>query len=460
MNSEDAAKATVSARTRGPLLAWAAWDAGSASFNAVITTFVFTVYLTGSVATDETTGSSALGLAIAVSGVAVAVVAPVWGQRGDAVGGEQGRQRRLGALTAATVVAIALMAFVAPEPSYLLLGLVLLGVGTFTYELAFLEYNALIPRVAPPGRAGRVSALGWSAGYVGGLVLLSACAVLFLVSLSSTTIRVITVVCAAWFGLLALPILLTRLPYAPTPGDAESGRSGILASYRLLVRRLVALRREDPHLLGFLVSSAIFRDGLTGIFTLGGVLATGTFGLSTSAVLIFAIVANLVSAVGAVVGGIADDRIGPKPVIVACLAALVGGRCDDRVGPKPVIVACLAALVVVAAVLLFAAGPLAFWVGGLALCLFVGPAQACSRSYLTRIVPPGREGEIFGLYATTGRAVSFLAPALFSLFVFVFADQQWGIAGIGIVLLLGLLTLLPVRGVPGAAGAGGAARAV
>jgi len=423
------------ARARGPLVAWAAWDCGSASFNAVITTFVFTVYLTGSVAADETSGSSALGLAIAISGVAVALVAPVWGQRGDAAGGERGRQRRLGVLTGATVLATALMALVAPEPSFLLLGLVLLGVGTFTFELASVEYNALIPRVAPPGRAGRVSAIGWAAGYVGGLVLLTACAILFLISLSSTTIRVITVISAVWFGLFAIPVLLTRFPFGPPSGDADAARAGIFGSYKLLVHRLVALRRTDPHLLGFLVSSAIFRDGLTGIFTLGGVLATGTFGLSTSDVLIFAIAANLVSAVGAVVGGIFDDRIGPKPVIVASLTALV----------------------LVALSMLLASGSLAFWIGGLALSLFVGPAQACSRSYLTRLVPPGREGELFGLYATTGRAVSFLAPALFSLFIFLFDDQQWGIAGIGLVLLLGLVSLLPVRGVPGRLGAGDAA---
>ena len=104
--------------------------------------------------------------------------------------------------------------------------------------------------------------------------------------------------------------------------------------------------------------------------------------------------------------------------------------------------------------MLFASGPTAFWIGGTFLSLFVGPAQACSRSYLARLVPPGREGELFGLYATTGRAVSFLAPALFALFITLFGAQRWGILGIGIVLLLGLATLLPVRAVPGSAAAG------
>ena len=52
---------------------------------------------------------------------------------------------------------------------------------------------------------------------------------------------------------------------------------------------------------------------------------------------------------------------------------------------------------------------------------------------------------MFGLYATTGRAVSFLAPGLFTLFVAVSGAQYWGILGIVIVLLLGLLLLIPVK---------------
>ncbi|NMO90053.1 MFS transporter [Actinomycetospora sp. TBRC 11914] len=423
------------------MVSWAAWDWGSAAFNAVITTFVFTVYLTSGVAADEASGSSALANTIAIAGVLVALTAPVYGQRSDASGAEHGRQRRLGALTAVIVVATALMFFVQGSPSYLLLGLVLLGIGTFAYELAQVEYNAMIYRLAPPGRTGWVSGVGWSAGYLGGIVLLIVCLVLFIAPIGVITFpspdlgpRVIALVCAAWFAVFAIPVLLMRFPYPAPPGDAEAARVGWFGSYALLVRRLVALGHSDRNLLGFLVASAVYRDGLTAVFTFGGVLAAGTFGLSQTEVIFFAIAANVVSAVGAVVGGLFDDRIGPKRVVVVSLIALV----------------------IVAAALLPASGKAAFWTGGLVLSLFVGPAQACSRSYLARLVPPGREGEIFGLYATTGRAVSFLAPALFSLFITLFGEQRWGIAGIGIVLLVGLGALLPVRPVPGRVGAGAA----
>jgi len=79
------------------------------------------------------------------------------------------------------------------------------------------------------------------------------------------------------------------------------------------------------------------------------------------------------------------------------------------------------------------------------LCMFVGPVQSASRSFLARVTPEGREGEIFGLYATTGRAVSFLAPGLFALFVSLSGDTRLGILGIVIILLAGLLLMLPVK---------------
>ena len=37
---------------RRQVAAWCAWDWGSAAFNAVMTTFIFTVYLTGAVGED------------------------------------------------------------------------------------------------------------------------------------------------------------------------------------------------------------------------------------------------------------------------------------------------------------------------------------------------------------------------------------------------------------------------
>ena len=97
-----------------------------------------------------------------------------------------------------------------------------------------------------------------------------------------------------------------------------------------------------------------------------------------------------------------------------------------------------------AAILLFVHSTSVFWVLGLALCLWVGPAQASARSFLAQVAPKGHEGQMFGLYTTSGRAVSFLAPALVAAFSALGGDRL-GIVGIIVVLVVGATALIRVR---------------
>jgi UMF1 family MFS transporter len=90
-------------------------------------------------------------------------------------------------------------------------------------------------------------------------------------------------------------------------------------------------------------------------------------------------------------------------------------------------------------------GPHAFWLCGLLLAVFVGPSLASSRALLLQLAKDGGEGVAFGLYTMTGRAVAFVAPWLFSVFVDVFGAVRAGIGGICLVLLAGLLAMLVVR---------------
>jgi UMF1 family MFS transporter len=215
--------------------------------------------------------------------------------------------------------------------------------------------------------------------------------------------------------------VLFQVPEVPKTHGRD--KVGFFASYRILWRDLRGLYRTNRNAVFFLGASALYRDGLNAIFAFGAVLANTVYGIATADVLIFGIAANVVSAIG----------------------ALVAGRFDDRVGPKLVIVVSLTAMLIAGTTVAFLSGPTSFWVFGLLLALFVGPAQSSSRTYLARMSPPGREGEMFGLYATTGRAVSFLAPGLFGLFVAVFDADRAGIVGILIVLAVGLVALLPVQ---------------
>jgi UMF1 family MFS transporter len=159
------------------------------------------------------------------------------------------------------------------------------------------------------------------------------------------------------------------------------------------------------------------------VFTVGAVLGVNVYGISTADVLLFGVAANVVAAVGAVVGGLLDDRVGSKTVIVSSLAAMI----------------------VVGLTLMAMSGSAAFWVCGLLLCLFIGPTQSSARTLLLRITARGKEGVAFGLYTMTGRAVAPLAPFLFSTFVAVFGADRAGIAGLLLVLGAGLSAMLVVQ---------------
>ncbi|TFI18478.1 MFS transporter, partial [Micrococcus endophyticus] len=87
-------------------------------------------------------------------------------------------------------------------------------------------------------------------------------------------------------------------------------RESLAASYRALGSTLARMWREDRNTLWFLVSSAVFRDGVGAVFVYGAILGTTVYGLAASDVILFAIVANVVAAAGAFAGGRLDDAIG------------------------------------------------------------------------------------------------------------------------------------------------------
>ncbi|MDJ0339766.1 MFS transporter [Cryobacterium sp. PH31-O1] len=418
-----------SAPTRGRVVAWAFWDWGSAAFNAVVTTFVFTVYITGSSFGDENVISAQLGWALASAGLLIAALAPITGQRSDTSGR---RKFWLGVNTFVVVAITAAMFFVQASPSYLMLGLFLVAAGNVFFEFAAVNYNAMLAQISTPSTIGKVSGFGWGMGYLGGIVLLLVVYFGFIqpeVGLFGVTgdnglaVRVSMLIAAAWFGLSALPLLL-RVPEYRAPQAARRDKVSFFRSYVVLGHDIARLWKTSRQTVYFLIASAIFRDGLAGVFTFGGVLAASVFGFSPGEVIIFAIAANVVAGIATMSVGALDDRLGAKPVIMtALIGLLVSG---------------------LAVFFLHDGGQIVFWTAGLALCLFVGPAQSASRTFLARLIPAGREGEVFGLYATTGRAVSFLAPAAFALSVTIFGETYWGILGIMLVLLVGLLLLIPV----------------
>src|SRR5580698_8516385 len=145
---------------RAQALAWALWDTGSAGVSAVVVTFVFSVYLTGTVGKD----------------LPGDVPPASWLGRAPVIGGwvEDARRRRI-ALTVLTGMVVALvsaMSLIRDRPEYLWPGLALLAVAAACGDLASVPYNAMLRQISTPQNSGRISGFGLAAAFVGSVGLL------------------------------------------------------------------------------------------------------------------------------------------------------------------------------------------------------------------------------------------------------------------------------------------------
>ena len=424
-------------RLRPPVVPFALWDGGMSAFSSVILTFVFATYVASGVASEGAVGEEAITAAQAhgsqvlttwqsIGAVAVALLAPLLGNLADSGGA---RNALLRITTLATVATVALMPLVRLDSDYLTLGAVLIALAVVFSELAGVFVNSVLPEISTPENRGRISGTAWAVGYWGSIVCLGLVLVLFVMPgtgmLGITgedgwNYRAIPLFVALWILLGTLPLML-RAPRHPAtaPGERWSPWQG----YASIIRRVLRAVKEEPVMLQYLVASAIYRDGLGAVFSIAGVLAANAYGFGAVEIIVFGIAANLVAGVG----------------------VFLGGRVDDRVGPRPVIIAGCAGIIVLGLVVLAFEPTIVFWVAGLAICLFVGPVQSASRNLLTRLSLPGRETENFGLYATTGRALGFLGTAAFAATVALSGETRTGILGIVIVVALGLVAFLPIR---------------
>ena len=410
-----------------PILSWCLYDWANSVLATIIFTFVFAVYFSRGVVGDEVIGSAYWGYTIGIAGIIIALSSPILGAISDAFGP---RKPIMMGLTSITILSTFAMFWVMPDPSYIAMALILVGIATIGFELAQAQYNAMLSDIAPQGKIGRVSGYAWAMGYFGGLICLilaligfiglgEGTGILGLTEDNSLNVRATCILTAAWYFIFALPLFL----YVPDRAKIPRQKGLITKALKNLWVTLKSLIKTDKNILRFLVSSAIYRDGLNTLFTVGGLYAAGTFGMTFTEILIFAIGLNITSGIGAIVFAFMDDKRGAKITIIVSLIALIMLGIgimiiDDKTH---------------------------FMILALALGLFIGPAQSSSRSLMARLAPPQKSTELFGLYAMTGKSIAFTGPLLFAFLTQISGSQRIGIAAIIALWILGLILLLKVK---------------
>lgn len=448
--------------SRKRTLGWLFFDWASQPYHTLLVTFIFSIYFAeiaqhhfialGHDATFAGVRAQTIwGYGLSITGVIIAILAPVLGSIADTSG------RRLPWIwlfSAFYVVGSAGLWFVMPQQPALIYAVCMFGIGMIGAEFATIFTNAILPGLGPRDEIGRLSGSGYAFGYVGGVVSLVLMLALFAETPGGRTLiglkplfgldpltregtRFVGPFTAIWYLIFMVPFFLWM---------REPKGSGKPLRLRAAMQELLGLIRSLRHrrsLAAWLTSSMLSRDALNGLYGFAGVYAGTMLGWPVFLSGIFGVVSAVSAAFISWLGGRADRRWGPRPVIISTILALTGVCIVvvsmDRTSlfGLPVPDNVLFAGLRLPDLIFFACGIV---IGGAG-----GAMQAASRSMMVRHTSEERATEGFGLYALSGKATAFLAPALTAGATAFSGSQRIGISPLIFLFILALILLVWVK---------------
>lgn len=424
-------------RRRGQY-SWALLDWAHQPFFTLMTTFIFAPYFAASFIGDAVRGQEIWGYTQSIVGATIAILSPVLGAIADRTGR---RKPWILLLGGSYVMGNALLWFAAPGASelfFLVTGALILAAVSAEFIIVF--SNAMLPDLVSPARLGRLSGFGWGLGYLGGLI--SLVGIISIPGLKELPGQLAGPLTACWFLLFAPPFFLFT-PDRPATGlgFTQAVRDG----FRQLRQTLTHVGRYE-NILRFLIAHMIYADGLSALFTFGGIYGAGLFDWEIFTMGLFGIILIIFAAIGAFVGGWADDRFGSRRTILVSVAGLIGALLGAiSVQPDTILFGLAVAPPQPGGIPFGSTSEIAYLMCGVLMGICGGPAQAASRTLLVRLAPNEMAGEFFGLFAMSGKATSFLAPLLIGVTTAALHSQRAGMAVILLFLIAGFVALLPVK---------------
>lgn len=394
------------------IVSYALYDWATSPVPTLHATFVFAVYFTTTVMPEN--GTFAWSQMSAISAFIVAFAAPFFGALAD---GKAMRKTLLMIVTGIGVVSAAALWTIKPDASFAMMALILSAINIVVMEIAFVFYNALLVGVSTPKNIGRVSGFSWGLGYIGAILCLFLALAFVMPEVApfgldksmAEHVRITMPLAAVWLLIFSIPFFV----FVPEGKKSEGSYKKTMIEGWLVVK-------NTPGVLRFLIARIFYADALVTLFAMGGIFAAKVFGFEQTDVLLFAILLNITAGIGAIVGGILDDRVGALPTIRISLIAMV----------------------ILGISAMMTTSTMVFWIIGGVLGLFVGPVQTASRTYLARLVPEGTEARAFSFMMLTGKATAFIGPMIYGWLVFLSGQERAGMAIVVLLMLVGYILLI------------------
>ena len=414
------------------IAAWAFYDFANSGYTTVVMTTIYGAYFVAAIAgglEDASPGLPTLlwTVSVALANFCVLLSAPVVGAVADC---RASKKTFLMASTVLCVLATALLGFVAPGQVAAAMLLVVLSAIAFASGENLIA--AFLPEIARSDNMGRISGMGWSLGYFGGLLTLGACLAYITWASERGAEAVDYVPVTLWitaviFALAAAPTFLWLRERA-RPRPLELGVSYLRRGFDQVRDTLVhAAHYRD--LFRFLLCLTAYQAGVSTIVVVAAIYAQDVMGFDSQQLIVLIMVVNLTAAVGAFFFGFLQDHFGSVP-------SLAGG---------------ILVWVVAVGVTFVASEPWHVWLAGNLMGLAMGSTQAGGRALIGRLTPVKRSGEFFGLWGLASRAASIIGPLAYGAVSRLSnGDHRMALLSTLSFFMLGLLLLLSVNEARGA----------
>ncbi len=431
---------------------WAMYDWANSVYALVITSTIFPAYyeaITKQRVDENNTAyvtfwgrefvnTSLYNYALAIAFLIVAIISPLLSSIADYRGNKKSFMNFF--LTMGSLACLSLF-FLNTTDGKISSGVSNLGLGLFSVILAcvgywgsIVYYNSFLPEIAAPEDRDRLSAKGFSYGYVGSVVLQVICFVLvFFPGIvggsdaegATTTIQFRTgflLVAIWWWGFGQFS--LSRLPRSEPAGDPT--KKHLLSNGYKELRKVWGQLTSLPVLKRFLFSFFFYNMGVQTIMLVAALFGKGELDIPSTNLIIAILLVQLIAVPGAFVISKLSASLGNLSTLMLCVVLWVGICIYGYTIPRGDITQ--------------------FYIISSIIGFVMGGTQSLSRSTYSKLMPVTKDtASFFSFYDVTEKISLVVGLFLFGFLTEITGSQRASVLALMTLFIIGLFLLLYTR---------------
>ena len=400
-------------------ISWALYDWANSAFATTVMAGFFPIFYKSYWASDLSNleSTAMVGYANSLSGLIVVLLAPILGAYAD-IGT---KRKKLLLLFASLGILCTASFYFIPQGEWMLAAL-LYAIAAVGFSGGNVFYDSLIVSVSDNENRNRVSALGYSLGYLGGGLLFLINVIMFLnpqlfgIESQSNAVLLSFFMVAVWWAFFSIPLLRN---VKEQDSERENPRffQALKQSFNEVYQTLSEVRKYKNVAI-FLLAYWFYMDGIDTIVRMATAYGTD-IGLEASSMITALILTQFVGFPSTLIFGYFADRLGFKKILTIGILIYI-------------LISIFASRITTAT---------EFYAMAIVVGLVMGGVQAVSRAYFSSIIPKDKEAQFFGFYNLVGKSAVVAGPALLAWISMIFNTPRAGILGLLVLFIPGLILL-------------------